>query len=183
MRWHHLIPTPCRQHCLALLKQKSSCDIKGLADPHYHGGIDGYDPLTKVIIHNCGYMKLNTTTDILHSYQDIIILHRTVYKHWVNTHTQYKGPQLDQILEKGIPTFPRLSTLDVESVMEFYYKLQKTTSAYLLPIMPFDCISIQMGFEAFCPPGLGAPKYAAIARVLLEVLPKLLPKGNGPKGR
>jgi hypothetical protein len=35
-----------------------------------------------------------------------------------------------------------------------------------------------MGFEALCPPELGTPKYAAIARVLLEVLPKLLPKGN-----
>jgi hypothetical protein len=116
--------------------------------------------------------------DVLHSYQDIIILHRSIYKHWLNTRTQYKGPQLDRILKKGIPTFPRLSTLDVKSVMEFYDKLQKTTSAYLLPIMPFDCISIQMGFEALCPPGLGTPKYVSFTRVLLEVLPKLLPKGN-----
>jgi hypothetical protein len=162
---------------LALLKQKNSCNVEGLANPHHHGGIDGYDPLTKAIIHNCGYTELNTT-DVLNSYLDIIILHRTIYKHWVNTRTQYEGPQLNQILEKGIPTFTRLSTLEVESVVEFYNKLQKTTSAYLLPIMPFDCTLIQMGIEALCPPGLGAPKYAAIARVLLEVLPKLLTKCN-----
>jgi hypothetical protein len=34
---------------------------------------------------------------------------------------------------------------------------------FLLPVMPFDCISIKMGFEALCPPGLGVNKYAVIA--------------------
>ncbi len=74
--------------------------------------------------------------------------------------------------------FPWLSTVKVESVMEFYDKLQKTTLVYMLPIMPFDNVSIHMGFKALCPPGLGTLKYAAIARVLLKVLPKLLPKTN-----
>jgi hypothetical protein len=66
----------------------------------------------------------------------------------------------------------------VQSSIEFYNEFQKISAAYLLPIVPFDCISIRMGFEAICPPGLGIPKYAAIARVLVEVLPKLLPKSN-----
>jgi hypothetical protein len=111
-------------------------------------------------------------------FQDIILLHKSVYKHWVNPCTQYEGPQLDCILEKGIPTFPWLSTINVESVVEFYKKLQKTRSVYMLPIMLFDSVSICMGFKALCPLGLGTPKYAAIARVLLKVLPKFLPKTN-----
>jgi hypothetical protein len=60
----------------------------------------------------------------------------------------------------------------------FYDKLHKTTSTNLIPIMPFDCVSIKMGFEALSPPSLGVPKYAANARVLLEVLPKLLLKSE-----
>ncbi len=66
----------------------------------------------------------------------------------------------------------------MQSIVKFYNKFQKISVAYLLPIMPFDCILIRMGFEALCPPGLGIPKYAAIAHVLVEVLPKLLPKSN-----
>lgn len=49
---------------------------------------------------------------------------------------------------------------------------------YLLPVMPFDCINIKMGFEALCPPGLGLPRYAMIARVLMELLPRLLPHSD-----
>ena len=60
--------------------------------------------------------------------------------------------------------------------MEFYDAFHKTAVIYLLPVMPFDCISIKMGFEALCPPGLGIPRYAAIARVLMELLPRLLPR-------
>ena len=33
-----------------------------------------------------------------------------------------------------------------------------------------------MGFEALCPPGLGLTRYAMIARVLMELLPRLLPR-------
>jgi hypothetical protein len=31
-----------------------------------------------------------------------------------------------------------------------------------------------MGFEGLCPPGLGLPRYAKIASVLMEILPRLL---------
>jgi hypothetical protein len=37
--------------------------------------------------------------------------------------------------------------------------------------MPFDCISIKMGYKALCLPGLGLPCYAVIAWVLIELLP------------
>jgi hypothetical protein len=122
-------------------------------------------------------MEVNTT-DVLHSFQDIILLHKSVYYHWVHPRTQYEGPQLDRIYEKGIATFPWLTTLDIFLVVDFYDKLHKTTLAYLLPIMPFDCVSIRMGFKALCPPGLRVPKYVMIACILLEVLPELLPKND-----
>jgi hypothetical protein len=63
----------------------------------------------------------------------------------------------------------------VDATIEFYDNLHKTSLIYLLPVVLFDCISIKMGFEALCPPGLGLPCYAIIARVLMEILPKLLP--------
>ncbi len=44
--------------------------------------------------------------------------------------------------------------------------------------MHFNCVCIKMGFEALCPPSLGVPRYVAIVQVLLEVLPKLLPKSD-----
>jgi hypothetical protein len=162
---------------LALKQKKSSCDIKGLANPLYHGEEQGYFSLMEQLIHNCGYTDINTT-DVLHSLNDIMLLHQDIYTHWTHPCTGYEGPQLDRILEKGVPTFPRLTSIDIQSIVEFYDKFQKISASYLLPIMPFNCISIRMGFEALCPPGLGVPKYAAIARVLIEVLPKIILKSN-----
>jgi hypothetical protein len=158
----------CR--CVAYKNNKSSCNVEGLATPKYHGYDTDFNPLMEAVIHNCGYIKINTT-DVLHSYHNIILLHKSVYYHWFNPRMQYKGPQMDRIYEKGLLTFPCLTNLDVASVVDLNDQLHKTTSAYLIPIMPFDCVSIKMGFKALCPPSLGVPKYAAIIRVLLEVLP------------
>jgi hypothetical protein len=94
---------------------------------------------------------------------------------WVNHCTQQRGPSIDRILEKGIPVFPKLASLVVDSTVEFYDKLQKTSALFLLPLMPFDSINLHMGFEGLCPPGLGLPWYAKIATDLMEVLPRLLP--------
>jgi hypothetical protein len=44
--------------------------------------------------------------------------------------------------------------------------------------MLFNCISIKMGFEALCLPGLGLPCYAQIAHALMEILPRPLPRGD-----
>jgi hypothetical protein len=68
---------------------------------------------------------------------------------------------------------PCLATLDVEATVKFYDIFQKTSAIYLLPVMPFNCISIKMGFEALCPPGLGLSWYESIAQVLMELLPRL----------
>ncbi len=94
---------------------------------------------------------------------------------WVNHCTQQRGPSINRILEKGIPVFPKLASLAVDSTVEFYDKLQKTSDLFLLPLMPFESINLHMGFEGLCPPGLGLPWYAKIATVLMEVLLRLLP--------
>jgi hypothetical protein len=94
---------------------------------------------------------------------------------WVNNFTQQRGPSVDRILEKGIPVFPKLASLAVDSTVEFYDKLQKTSALFLLPLMPFDSINLHMGFKGLCSPGLDLPWYAKIASVLVEVLPRLLP--------
>ena len=59
--------------------------------------------------------------------------------------------------------------------MDFYDKLHKTSALFLLPLMLFDAINLNTGFEGLCPPGVGLQRYAKIAGVLMEVLPRLLP--------
>jgi hypothetical protein len=47
---------------------------------------------------------------------------------------------------------------------------------YLIPVTPLDCVMIKMGYEALCIPGMGLSRYPAAARVLMELLPRLLPR-------
>ncbi len=74
---------------------------------------------------------------------------------WENRRTQQRGPLVDRILEKGLPVFPRLDTLEVSATVDFYDKLHKTSALFLLPLMLFDAINLNTGFEGLCPPGLG----------------------------
>lgn len=132
--------------------------------------------MTIAIVHCCGYTELNST-DVILKYNDITWVHTHVWESWEEHprgHT--KGPQLDKILEKGLASFPRLASVGVESSVKFYDSFQKTALLYLLPVVLFDCISIKMVFEALCLLGLGLPKFASIAGVMMEVLPRLLPR-------
>jgi hypothetical protein len=161
----------------ALSKRISLMDVACLGDVHYHGGVDGYYPLTESIIHNCKYTEFNTN-DVILSYNAIIHVHTYVMDTWEHPKSYHKGHQVDQIVEKGFSSFSRLKRLTVEEAVEFYDNFHKTLMLYLLPVMPFDCITIKMGFEALCLPGLGLPCYAQIARALMEILPCLLPRGD-----
>jgi hypothetical protein len=170
-------PRNADRHWQALAQRISPFDVACLSNARYHGGSHGYQPLTEGIIHRCGYTEINSS-DVLLAYNDIIEVHSRTCDNWEHPRGHYKGPQLERILEKGIGSFPRLSKLDVEHTVEFYDAFQKTAIIYLLPVMPFDCICIKMGFEALCPPGLGIPRYAMISRVLMELLPRLLPRSD-----
>jgi len=95
---------------------------------------------------------------------------------WVGRFTV--GPQIDRILEKGLVLLPRLQSFAGESAVEWYDTLQKTLMIYLVPITPLDCAMIKMGYEALCIPGTSLTQYPVAAHVLLELLPRLLPKTN-----
>ena len=163
----------CRRH--AANARVSQFDIAALADIKYHGGDDGYYPLTPVIIHKCGYTALNTV-DVISSYNEIILVHESVMTKWVGRFTI--GPQIDRTLKKGLVSLPCLQSLEVESAVEWYDTLQKTLLIYLVPITPLDCVMIKMGYEALCIPGTGLTRYPVAACILLELLPRLLPKTN-----
>ena len=62
--------------------------------------------------------------------------------------------------------------------VNFYDKLQKTSALFLLPLMMFDAVCLNMGFEGLCPPGFGLPRYAEIAGAFMEVLPRILPDSD-----
>ena len=85
---------------------------------------------------------------------------------------------MDRILEKGLLVFPKLDSLEVAATVNFYDKLHKTSALFLLPLMLFDAINLNTGFEGLCPPGLGLQRYAEIAGVLMEVLLRLLPDSD-----
>ena len=151
----------------------SHFDIAALADAQYHGGSEGYYPLTPALIHKCGYTAINSV-DVISSYNELILVHESVMTNWVGRFTV--GPQIDRILEKGLVSLPRLQSLAVESAVEWYDTLQKTLLIYLVPLTPLDCVMVKMGYEALCIPGTGLTRYPVAARVLLELLPRLLPK-------
>ena len=138
----------------------------------YHGYQRGYFPLTTEIIRQCGYWT--SRGGVINNCNDIILLHCRVWDTWENRRTQQSGLSVDRILEKGLPVFPRLDSVDMDATVDFYDKLQKTSALFLLPIMLFDTININMGFEGLCLPGLGLPCYAEIVSVLMEILPSLL---------
>jgi hypothetical protein len=137
----------------AFTSRTSPFDIGGLANTKYHGDLDGYLPLTPGIIHNCGFTEIDTS-DVISSYSEIILVHKTIIANWKGKFTS--GPQIDCILKKGMPSFPRLqSPMTVEAAVDWYNLLQMTLLIYLIPITPLDCIMIKMGYEALCIPGTG----------------------------
>jgi hypothetical protein len=158
---------------VAQLAGHSPLDAAALACKEYHGYENGYYPLTADIIRRCGYR--DALGGVTPSCNDIIFIHRQVMDAWVNRQAQRCGPSVDRILEKGLPIFPKLLSLTTAAMVEFYDKFQKTSALFLLPLMMFDAISLNMGFERLCPPGLGLHRYAEIAGDLMEVLPRLLP--------
>ena len=59
-------------------------------------------------------------------------------------------------MEKAMPLFQKLIGIMMADLVHFYDTFQKTGSVYLLlRLMPFDAVSLKLGFEGLCPPGLG----------------------------
>jgi hypothetical protein len=75
---------------------------------------------------------------------------------------------------KVMPLYKKVVGVTTADLVHFYEVFQKTGSIYLLPFMPFNAVSLKLGFEGLCPPGLGLDRYAAIATALMEVILRLL---------
>jgi hypothetical protein len=88
------------------------------------------------------------------------------------------GPMVEYILEKALPVFPRLHSLDVADAVKLYNGLQKISMRYLLPLMPFDLVCLVFDFVGLCPPGLGTIRYAAISSAWMDVLLWILPQSS-----
>ncbi len=164
----------CRRQ--AVERKIHPSNIEMLADIEYHGGTHGRTEIDMPFVHSCGYRSSISGTDVVTAYGEIILLHASTVERWENARMQQYGPQMERIIEKGLTTLPRLHGLAMEEIIDFYDKLQPILALYLLPIVPFDCINVNMGYKALCPPGLGTRRYGKIGRVLIEVLPCILPK-------
>ena len=165
---------------VARAKNTSKFDSSGLAEAKYHTGDMGVEVLTPQIISKCGCQSFHRDhlEDILLCYSKIGHIHRVVLQGWTNPRTHFSGPVVEYIIEKALPVFPRLRSLDVADVVHFYDSMQKISMQYLLPLMPFDSICLAFGFEGLRPPGSGTIRYAAIASAWMDVLPRILPKEN-----
>ncbi len=167
-------PEACR--CQALKANVSCFDSAALCDSNYHGSVHGLPALTVPDIQSRGYAVMNTD-DIVLCFNDIISQHAKVIAGWVNTRTQQSGPSIKRIVERAVPTiFPKLEGISTAKLVAFYDNLQKISTVYLLPCMPFDAINLKLGYEGLCPPGLGVHRYAEICNDIKEVLPHLLPR-------
>ncbi len=146
-----------------------------MADKDYHGGVDGFDPLTITIIKNCGYSTISSD-DVILCYNDIIQLHCKTLNGWVNTQALQRGPSVKRIVEKMLPLFKKLDGITAAEHFYFYYEFQKPASVYLLLFMSVDAVSIKLGFEGLCPPGMGIYRYADVATALMDVVPRVMPE-------
>jgi hypothetical protein len=81
-------------------------------------------------------------------------------------------------LERGLSIFPKLRTDHARETVAFYEGLQRVLGVYLIPLMPFDAISLANNYEGLFPPGLGTDAYAKCGTAILELLPRLLPMSN-----
>ena len=158
-------------------RKLSIFDIPGLANDLYHGGSDGVEELTITFLHECGYNSFapGAPKDVLLCYRDIQLVHRKVMSGWFNTRSSCSGPPLEYIIEKALPNFPKLKSLDARVAVNFYDRLQKISTGYLLPLMPFDAIKLSFKFKGLCPLGLGTSRYGEISSTLMDILPRLLP--------
>jgi hypothetical protein len=163
---------------LACARQTSLCNIVGLASDAYHGGPYGVQTLLERFIHNCGYASFSNTLsakDVIVCYNEIQQIHRKVLQLWENPQSYSMGPSVERILEKGLPVFPKLRSLETHDAVEFYVKFQELSVLCLLPIMPFDTVHLEANYEGLFIPGLGTERYAECAVAMMEVLPRLIP--------
>jgi hypothetical protein len=158
----------------------SRFDILGLAHSTYHAGADGFPTLTSGVLCKIGYNKISSS-DVVSCHNDIIAVHRRILELWHNPVSHTFGPQVDRIITKSLKLLPTLASLTTENVVDFYDRLQESTTGLIIAIMPFDAIMLTNRFEGLCVPALGVRRYQLMSRALMELLPRLIPGTLSPQ--
>jgi hypothetical protein len=118
---------------------------------------------------------------VVSCHNDIIAVHRRILELWHNPVLHTFGPQVDRIITKSLKLHPLLASPTTENVVDFYDRLQESTTGLVIAIMPFDAIMLTNRFEGLCVPALGIRRYQLMGRALMEVLPRLIPGTLSPQ--
>ena len=149
-QWGGAIVSPRASDCKRIAREwkTSHYDIAHLASPRYHGNDEGVMVLTEKFICNCGYNSFSPESmeEVLFCYNDIMMVHRKVIASWVNSCSGWSGPSVKYIPEKALVNFLVLHYPVARKTVDFYDKLQKLSTGYLLPLMPFDLIKLSFNF-------------------------------------
>jgi hypothetical protein len=162
-----------REHCARQLGV-SRFDILGLAHSTYHTGADGFPTLTSGVLSKIGYNKISSS-NVISCHNDIIAVHRHLLELWHNPVSHTFGPQVDRIITKSLKLLPSLASFTTENVVDFYDRLQESTTGLIIAIMPFDAIMLTNRFEGLCVLALGVRRYQLMSQALMELLPCLIP--------
>jgi len=108
-------------------------------------------------------------------------VHRRILELWHNPISHTFGPQIDRIITTSLKLLPTLTSTTTENVVDFYDRLQESTTGLLIALMPFDAIMLTNRFEGLCVPALGIRRYQLMGRALMELLPRLVPGSLSPQ--
>jgi hypothetical protein len=158
----------------------SRFDILGLAHSTCHAGANGFPTLTSGVLRKIGYKKISSS-NVVSCHNDIIAVHRRILKLWHNPVSHTFSPQVDRIITKSLKLLPSLASLTTENVVDFYDRLQESTTGLIIAIMPFGAIMLTNRFEGLCVPALGVRRYQLMSRALMELLPCLIPDTLSPQ--
>jgi hypothetical protein len=87
---------------------------------------------------------------------------------------QRPGPNLGGA--RKYTDWPKLTTLSVDTFVEFYGWLTGDCASFDIGLMPFAGINLQLRHDSLCLPGLGVTIAYKQARALWSLLAKLLPE-------
>jgi hypothetical protein len=136
--------------------------------------------LTHTILIKYGYNKI-ALSDVITCHNNIIAVHCRVRELWYNPTTHTCGPQIDLIVTKSLKLLPTLDLTTSDMVVDFYDRLQESTTGLTIAMMPFDTVMLSNQFEGLCIPGLGINHYHLMSKALMELLPCLIPGSFSPQ--
>ena len=147
-----------------VLRDFTRSNLAYMNGDQYHGGSDGFDLLKYDDLNHVGFRDLSRA-----HCEDIIMTHHLVRTNWISPTTGRKyGPNLIKLQSRDIITPMEDDT--PQSVYDFYSMLTSQLPNMNVPIVPFAAISLKLGKQGLCPPGLGTSMYLEMSRALYNFL-------------